>query len=123
MRSGPETPSRLRCSASTGRYRRRPPIPSGSARQKSNFSADQLDYFLLPERFHLLRADPEAAEDLGVVLAELGRHGAHPNTLADLDRGADMRHLAQLRVACILHEAAVADLRVGEHLRIIVDWA
>src|SRR5271167_4408026 len=68
-------------------------------------------------------ADTEAAEDFGVVLAELGGDGAHPHSLADLDRSADVRHLAQFRVARILHEAAVAHLRVGEHLRVIVDRA
>jgi hypothetical protein len=35
---------------------------------------------------HLGLAHPEAAENLGVVLAELGGDGAHPHTLADLDR-------------------------------------
>src|SRR6266478_8519478 len=65
----------------------------------------------------------EPAEDFGVVLAELRGDGAHPYTLADLDRGADVRDLAQIRVARVLHEAAVAHLRVGEQLRVIVDRA
>jgi hypothetical protein len=30
------------------------------------------------------------------VLAELGGDGAHPYTLTDPDRGADMRHFAQI---------------------------
>ena len=34
-----------------------------------------------------------------------------------------MRHLAQLGIARILHEPAVADLRVGEHLCVVVDRA
>jgi len=34
-----------------------------------------------------------------------------------------VRHLTQFRVARILHEAAVADLRVGEHLRVVIDRA
>ena len=72
---------------------------------------------------HLVFAEPEPAEDLGVVLAELGGDGAHPHTFADFDRGADVRHLAQFRVARILHEAAVAHLRVGEHLGISVNRA
>jgi hypothetical protein len=67
--------------------------------------------------------DAETAEDFGVVLTELGGDIAHLHTLTDPDRGADVRHLAEFRVTGILHEPAVADLRVGEHLRLIVDWA
>src|SRR6516165_10833745 len=71
--------------------------------------------------FHLAYAEP--AKDLGIVLSELRGDGAHPHPLADLDRGADVRDLAQFRVAGILHEGAVTHLRVGEHLRVIVNWA
>jgi hypothetical protein len=35
---------------------------------------------------HLGLDHPEAAEDLGVMLAELGGDAAHPHALADLDR-------------------------------------
>ena len=49
--------------------------------------------------------------------------GSHPHTVADRDRGTDVRHLAQLGIARILHEPAVADLRVGEHLCVVVDRA
>ena len=48
----------------------------------------------------------------------LGGDSAHPHTLADPDRGANVRHPAQFRVARVLHQAAVLHLRVGEHLRI-----
>jgi hypothetical protein len=57
------------------------------------------------------------------MLAELWRDIAHPDTLADPDRCANVRHLTQFRVARILHEPAVADLRVGKHLRVIIDRA
>jgi hypothetical protein len=43
-----------------------------------------------------------AAKDLGVVLAELRRDCAHPHPLADLDRGADIRHLAQFWVVRVI---------------------
>jgi len=42
---------------------------------------------------------PEAAEDLGIVLAELGGDGPYPHAISDLYRGADVRDLAQIRVA------------------------
>src|SRR5205085_10059511 len=38
-------------------------------------------------------------------------------------RRADMGNVAELRVACVLDEPAMPDLRVGEHLAVIVDWA
>jgi hypothetical protein len=60
---------------------------------------------------------------LGIVLAELGGDGAHADILADLDRGAEVRDLAQFRVARMLDEAAVAHPGVGEHLAVIVDRA
>jgi hypothetical protein len=50
---------------------------------------------LQPLKVHRVQA--EAAEDLGVVLAELGRDRAHSHPLADLDRSADVRHLAPIR--------------------------
>ena len=68
-------------------------------------------------------AHPEPAEDFSVVLAELGRDGTNSHRFADFDRGADVRDLAQFRVARILNEAAVAHLWVGKHLRVIVDRA
>jgi hypothetical protein len=42
---------------------------------------------------------PEMAEDLGILLAELRGDSAHRHALADLDRDADVWDLAQLRVA------------------------
>src|SRR5271165_5040996 len=65
----------------------------------------------------------EAAEDFGIVLADLGGDGAHPYAVADLDRAADMRDFAEFRVAGVLDEAAVAYLRVGEHLPVVIDRA
>ena len=62
----------------------------------------------------------EPAKYLGVVLAELRGDGAHPHTVAEFDWGADVRDLAQFRVARVLHEAAVAHLRVGKQLRVIM---
>ena len=82
--------------------------------------AIRLQHALGAQILHLRLAEAEPAEDLGVVLAELGGDGAHPHTLADLDRGADVRDLAQFRVARVLNEA---HLRVVEHLGVIVDRA
>src|ERR1700726_2389047 len=45
---------------------------------------------------HLAFTHAEPAEDFGVVLAELGCDGAHAHAIADLDRGADVRHFAEL---------------------------
>jgi hypothetical protein len=70
---------------------------------------------------HFRLGHPEKAENLGIVLAELGGDGPYPHPFTDPDRAADVRHLAQLRVARVLDEAAVADPRVGEKLRVIVD--
>src|SRR5260370_23760193 len=72
---------------------------------------------------HLWLAHADAAENFGVVLAELGGDSAHPHALADFDRGADVRNLADLRVARVLDKATMAHLRVGEHLRVVVDRA
>jgi hypothetical protein len=47
-----------------------------------------------PQSLNLRLAEAEPAEDLGIVLAELGGDGAHPHALADLDRGADVRDFA-----------------------------
>jgi hypothetical protein len=52
-------------------------------------------------------AHTKAAKDLGIVLAELGGDCADPHTLADLDRGADVRHLTQFRVARISRESLI----------------
>jgi len=57
------------------------------------------------------------------VLAELRRNRPHPDLLADPDRGADVPDLAQFRVRRVLDRSAVGDLRVGEHLRVVVDRA
>jgi len=70
---------------------------------------------------HLRIGQPEMAEDLGILLAELRGDSAHRHALAALDRDADVWDLAQLRVARLLNEAAVADLRVGEPLRVIIN--
>jgi hypothetical protein len=59
-------------------------------------------------------ADPEPAENPAVVPAELRSDGSDAHIVADLERGADVRDLAQLGVACVLDEAAVADLGVGD---------
>src|SRR6266700_1820891 len=64
---------------------------------------------------HFCLGHAETAEDLGVVLTELWGDGAHPHAPADLDRGADVRDVTQLRVVRVLDQAAVAHLRVAEH--------
>ena len=55
-------------------------------------------------------AHTKAAEDFGVVLSEFTGGGGYPHPVADPDRGADVRDLAQFRVVRILHKAAVANL-------------
>src|SRR6516225_12475625 len=45
-----------------------------------------LQHAPLVQALHLGLDHPEAAEDLGVMLAELGGDAAHPHALADLDR-------------------------------------
>jgi len=72
---------------------------------------------------HLRFAHPEAAEDFGVVLAELRGDRAHAHARADLHRGSDVGDFTQFRVACALYHAPVLHLRVGKHLRVIVDRA
>src|SRR6202023_1985029 len=109
-------------SALPGRWLIRPEGPeSTKADHRDKITRAGSQRALSAQPLHLRFAHPEPAEDLGIVLAELGGDGAHPYTLADLDRGADVRHFAELRIARVLHEAAVAHLRVGEHLRVIVD--
>jgi hypothetical protein len=68
-------------------------------------------YSLGAQFLQLRLGQPEAAKDLGVMLVEFGGDIAHSHTLADLNGCADVRHLAQFRVACILHEPAMAHLR------------
>lgn len=82
-----------------------------------------LQHAPLAQPVHLRIGQPEMAEDLGILQAELRGDSAHLHALADLDRDADVWDLAQLRVARLLNEAAVADLRVGERLRVIIDRA
>src|SRR5215469_2473032 len=80
-------------------------------------------YTSIPQPLHFRLADAEAAEDLGVVLAKPRGDGAYPYIVTDPDRRADMQQLTQFGIARVLHEAAVANLWIGEHLRVIVDWA
>jgi len=82
-----------------------------------------LQHAPLAQPVHLRIGQPEMAEDLGILLAELRGDSAHRHALAALDRDADVWDLAQLRVARLLNEAAVADLRVGEPLRVIINRA
>src|SRR6516165_7917894 len=80
-------------------------------------------YALGVQLLHFRLAEAEPAEDFNVVLAELGGDTADPHAFATFDRGANVRHLTQFRFARLLDDTAVAPLRVGEQLRVIIDWA
>ena len=54
------------------------------------------------QRFDILFAQSHSAKDLGVVLAELGGERTHTNAAVDLDRGADVRDVAQFGVGGVL---------------------
>ena len=79
-----------------------PPGPSLIVTRAAGIGAQaplqRLQYALLSQPSHLGFAEPEPAEDLGILLAELRGERAHPHTLADLDRGADVRDVAQFGV-------------------------
>jgi hypothetical protein len=58
------------------------------------------------QRFDILFAQSLSAEDLGVVLAELGGDRTHTDAAVDLDQGADVRDVAQFETGGVLDEAA-----------------
>src|SRR5207248_10684570 len=92
-------------------------IETGSTRAATSDDA------LLAQGREVGSAVPQPAVNLGIVLAELRRDRAHLDAVADLHRRADMRHIADLRIARILNHLAMLHLRIGEHLPVIVDGA